>query len=74
SLPLLWRTDAGHPAADSGQRGQATKFGTDGGDGRVSHGHRKGGAPTGATAALGLKMPENGVSAAEFARSARFKR
>lgn len=68
------RTDAGHPTADPGTCGQATKFGIDDGDGRVSHGDRKNGAPTGATAALGLKSPQNGVLAPKSPGSARFER
>jgi hypothetical protein len=71
---LLRCADADHPAADSGWHGQATKFGNDGRDGCVIHGHGKDGASDGATAALGLKMPKNGVSTAEFAGSARFER
>ena len=74
SLPVLRHADAGHPAADSGQCDQATKFGIDGGDGRVSHGQRKDGAPAGATAALGLKSPRNRLATAKFAESARDER
>ncbi|MBP8789473.1 MAG: hypothetical protein KBH41_18815 [Azonexus sp.] len=71
---MLWRTDADHPAADSGQRCQTTKFDADSGDGRVNHGLQKDGAPAGATAALGRKSPKNGVLTAGFAGSARFER
>jgi len=74
SFPLLRCTDAGHPATDSGLWGQATKFGADGGDGRVNYGHGKDDAPTGTTAALGLKSPQYRVSTTGFAESARSKR
>lgn len=67
SLPLLRYADADHPVADSGQRGQTTKFGADGADGRVNHGHGKDGSPAGAAVALGLRMPKNPVLTARFA-------
>jgi hypothetical protein len=46
----------------------------DDGDGRVSHGHGKNGAPTAATAALGLKSLKNRGLTAGFDGSAPFER
>jgi len=74
SVPLLWQADADPAATPSADGGQAARFGAGNGDGRVSQRLRQNGAPTGATAALGLKMPENRPATEKLTGSAGVRR
>lgn len=71
SLSLLRRTDGSQTAANFAFRGQRpTKYGFANGDGDAGHHASGSGAPPGATVALGLTTPENGVSTAASPASA----